>query len=59
MSSRNIILAAVAALAIAAAGAAAYLRFWRAVPVTTVEAVAGPRRRCASAAPARCRRALR
>jgi RND family efflux transporter MFP subunit len=40
MSKRTIIVASVAAVVIAAAGAA-YLRFWRAVPVTTVEAVQG------------------
>jgi RND family efflux transporter MFP subunit len=41
MSNRKIILAAVSALALVAVGAVAYLRFWRAVPVTTVEAVQG------------------
>lgn len=41
MSRRTIILAAAGALAIGAAGAAAYLRFWRAVPVTTVQAAQG------------------
>ena len=40
MSKRTIVVASVAAVVIAAAGAA-YLRFWRAVPVTTVEAVQG------------------
>jgi HlyD family secretion protein len=40
MSKRTIIVASVAAVIIAAAGAA-YFRFWRAVPVTTVEAVQG------------------
>jgi len=40
MSKRTIVVASVAAVVIAAAGAA-YYRFWRAVPVTTVEAVQG------------------
>jgi len=40
MSKRTIVVASVAAVVIAAAGAA-YLRFWRAVPVTTVEVVQG------------------
>lgn len=38
MSRRKLIIAALGALAIAAALAAAYLRFWRALPVATVEA---------------------
>ena len=40
MAKRTIVVALIAAMIIAAAGAA-YLRFWRAVPVTTVEAVQG------------------
>jgi RND family efflux transporter MFP subunit len=40
MGKRTIVVASVAAVVIAAAGVA-YLRFWRAVPVTTAEAVQG------------------
>lgn len=41
MRRRTIIFAVIGAPAIAAVGAAAYLRFWRPVPVTTVEAGQG------------------